>query len=81
MGGFGLTHWIILGVIVLVLFGKGRISDMMEDVGKGIKGFKKGIADEAAPTEQVKSITHIDGQPAPAQTVEQPVTASQPKVN
>ena len=47
MGSFSLWHWIILGGIVLVLFGgKGKISDLMGDFAKGIKSFKKGLADE-----------------------------------
>ncbi len=36
MGGFSLWHWLIVGIIVLLLFGKGRFSDMMGDVAKGI---------------------------------------------
>ncbi len=51
MGGFSLWHWLVVGVIILLLFGKGRFSDMMGDVAKGIKSFKKGMAeDEDAPT-------------------------------
>lgn len=47
MGGFSLWHWIILGAIVLLLFGgKGKISDLMGDFAKGIKSFKKGLADD-----------------------------------
>ncbi|MGP7984600.1 twin-arginine translocase TatA/TatE family subunit [Rhodoblastus sp.] len=52
MGGLSLTHLLLLGVIVLVLFGgKGKISDIMGDVAKGVKAFKKGLADDepAAP--------------------------------
>jgi sec-independent protein translocase protein TatA len=43
MGSFSLWHWIIVLVIVLVLFGRGRISEMMGDFGKGISSFKKGL--------------------------------------
>jgi sec-independent protein translocase protein TatA len=47
MGGFSWWHWVILLVVVLVLFGgKGKVSDLMGDVAKGIKSFKKGLADE-----------------------------------
>ncbi len=47
MGSFSLWHWIILGAIVLLLFGgKGKISDLMGDFAKGIKSFKKGLADD-----------------------------------
>jgi sec-independent protein translocase protein TatA len=44
--GLSLPHLIILAVVVLVLFGRGRISEMMGDFGKGIKSFKEGMADE-----------------------------------
>jgi sec-independent protein translocase protein TatA len=58
MGGFSWWHWAILLVVVLVLFGgKGKVSDLMGDVAKGIKSFKKGLADEPTETaEKAKSI-------------------------
>lgn len=46
MGGLSLPHLIVLALVVLILFGRGRISDMMGDFGKGIKSFKEGMADE-----------------------------------
>jgi sec-independent protein translocase protein TatA len=46
MGSLSIWHWLVVGVIVLLLFGKGRFSDMMGDVAKGIKSFKKGMAEE-----------------------------------
>ncbi len=46
MGGLSLPHLLIVALVVLVLFGRGRISDMMGDFGKGIKSFKEGMADE-----------------------------------
>jgi sec-independent protein translocase protein TatA len=46
MGGLSLWHWLIVGIIVLLLFGKGRFSDMMGDVAKGLKSFKKGMSEE-----------------------------------
>lgn len=49
MGGFSLWHWLVVGIIVLLLFGKGRFSDMMGDVAKGIKSFKKGMAEDDQP--------------------------------
>lgn len=42
----GLFQILIIALIILVLFGRGRISEMMGDFGKGIKSFRKGIADE-----------------------------------
>ncbi|ADY64635.1 MULTISPECIES: twin-arginine translocase TatA/TatE family subunit [Rhizobium/Agrobacterium group] len=46
MGSFSVWHWLIVLVIVLVLFGRGKIPELMGDVAKGIKSFKKGMADE-----------------------------------
>ncbi|MGQ0590172.1 MAG: twin-arginine translocase TatA/TatE family subunit, partial [Sphingosinicella sp.] len=46
MGGFSLWHWLIVGLVVLLLFGKGRFSDMMGDVAKGLKSFKKGMSED-----------------------------------
>ncbi|WP_057883523.1 twin-arginine translocase TatA/TatE family subunit [Tsuneonella troitsensis] len=46
MGSFSIWHWLIVLLVVLVLFGKGRVGDIMGEFGKGIKSFKKGIADE-----------------------------------
>ena len=46
MGGFGsIWHWIIVALVVLVLFGRGRISEVMGDFGKGISSFKKGMTE------------------------------------
>ena len=46
MGGFSLWHWLIVGIVIMLLFGKGRFSSMMGDVAQGLKSFKKGMADE-----------------------------------
>jgi len=46
MGGMSLWHWIIVLVIVMVLFGAGRIPRVMGDLAKGIKSFKAGMKDE-----------------------------------
>ncbi|MEJ6596051.1 twin-arginine translocase TatA/TatE family subunit [Parasphingorhabdus sp.] len=52
---------LIVAALVLVLFGRGRISEMMGDVGKGIRSFKQGITDEetsaAKPTPKIDSKT------------------------
>lgn len=47
MGSFSIWHWLIVLAVVLVLFGgKGKISAIMGDFGKGLKSFKKGMKDE-----------------------------------
>ncbi len=50
MGGLSLWHWLVVIILVMLLFGKGRISDMMGDLGKGLKSFKQGMADEDEKT-------------------------------
>ena len=46
MGNIGWTGIIIIAIIVVILFGKGKISSIMGDLAKGIKSFKKGMSDE-----------------------------------
>ena len=65
MGSFSIWHWLVVGILVLLLFGKGRFSDMMGDVAKGIKSFKKGMAEDDTPSPAPK---HIEGQRAPDAT-------------
>jgi sec-independent protein translocase protein TatA len=69
MGSFSIWHWIIVGAVVLLVFGgKGKISDIMGDVAKGIKSFKKGLSDDEASTEAARTpepVRSLDHQPAP----------------
>jgi sec-independent protein translocase protein TatA len=56
-----LWHWIVVIAVVLLLFGRGKISELMGDVAQGIKAFKKGMSeddsakDEAAKIEPAKA--------------------------
>ena len=51
MGSFSIWHWMLFGAVALLLFGgKGKISDLMGDVAKGVKSFKKGLADDEPTT-------------------------------
>ena len=73
MGGFSLWHWLIVIILVLLLFGRGRISDMMGDIGKGLKSFKQGLAeDETEKPAERKTIENrpIDVTPEPRRTEE-----------
>ena len=50
MGTFGIWHWLILGAVALVLFGgRGKVSELMGDFGKGINSFKKGLSEKDDP--------------------------------
>jgi sec-independent protein translocase protein TatA len=46
MGTFSLAHWLVVLAVVLVVFGPGRLSGMMGDLGKGIKSFRQGMAED-----------------------------------
>jgi sec-independent protein translocase protein TatA len=45
MGSFSIWHWMIMLVVVLLLFGSGKVSSLMGDFAKGIKSFKKNMAE------------------------------------
>lgn len=60
MGSLGLWHWLIVLVVVLLLFGKGRISSLMGDLAQGVKAFKKGMAESETDPDA------DDNAPAPA---------------
>ena len=65
MGSFSWWHWAIVLVVVLVMFGgKGKVSDLMGDVAKGIKSFKKGLADD--PTETAADVKALGEQASDA---------------
>ena len=53
MGSLSIWHWIVVLVVVLLLFGRGKISELMGDMAQGIKAFKKGMSeDDTAKTEE-----------------------------
>jgi sec-independent protein translocase protein TatA len=67
MGSMSIWHWVVVAVIVMLLFGRGKVSDLMGDVAKGIKAFKKGMAEDetttpaqpvAPPPQPVRTIPH-----------------------
>ena len=65
MGGMSIWHWIIVGGVLLLLFGgKGKVSDLMGDFAKGIKSFKKGMAeDDSEVVERKTVVTPVPGDP------------------
>ena len=72
MGSLSIWHWIVVIGVVLLLFGRGKISDLMGDVAQGIKAFKKGMSEEevhaaspvttSTPAEPVRTLEHRAGQ-------------------
>ena len=46
MGSFSIWHWMVVLLVVLLLFGSGKVSNLMGDFAKGIKSFKKNMADD-----------------------------------
>lgn len=70
MGGASIWHWIVVGLIVMLLFGRGKISEMMGDVAKGIKAFKKGMAEDEAPAATTTTVTPAQPATEPVRTIE-----------
>lgn len=71
MGSFSLVHWVVLILVVMLLFGRGRISDLMGDFAKGINSFKKGLAEGETPAPA----------PPPAQVTNAAATPVQPSTD
>jgi sec-independent protein translocase protein TatA len=46
LGGFSLTHWLVVALVVVILFGAGKLPRLMGDLAKGIKSFKSTMRDE-----------------------------------
>ncbi len=46
MGGLSIWHWLIVLAVVLLLFGTGKVSNLMGEFGKGIKSFKQNISED-----------------------------------
>ncbi|WP_133364819.1 twin-arginine translocase TatA/TatE family subunit [Qipengyuania sediminis] len=81
MGSFSLWHWLVVLVIVLVLFGRGRVADIMGEFGKGLKSFKHGMKDEDAeytrriegPAQDAKPAGETSRDPQPAERADRPL--------
>ncbi len=71
MGSFSLIHWIILGVVILLLFGGNRFSAMMSDVAKGLKNFKQGLSEDDKPADNAEQ--RRDPRQLPPQANREPI--------
>ena len=64
MGAFSIWHWIIVLIVVLILFGgKGKLSSIMGDFGKGLKNFKDQIKSNKENEEEIEVITETKTKP------------------
>jgi len=70
MGTFSIWHWIIVIGLILVLFGRGKVSELMGDVAKGIKSFKKGMADDDEVAAEPRAIARDPAQPVSPERVD-----------
>ncbi|MBP0439809.1 twin-arginine translocase TatA/TatE family subunit [Tianweitania sediminis] len=63
MGSFSIWHWLIVLVVVLLLFGRGKIPELMGDMAKGIKSFKKGMTDDDTAEDTRSDPRTVDHRP------------------
>jgi sec-independent protein translocase protein TatA len=81
MGEFSIWHWLVVLLVVMLLFGGGKVSSLMGDFAKGIKTFKKNMADDSDPAQDAAeakpaaSISGPAGEAAP-RTVARETTAA-----
>jgi sec-independent protein translocase protein TatA len=57
LNNIGLPGLLLIAVVVLVLFGRGKISSLMGEVGKGITAFKRGVDDSKKEIEDTAEVT------------------------
>jgi sec-independent protein translocase protein TatA len=70
MGGMSLFHWVIVALVVLILFGRGKLSETMGDFGKGMREFRKGMKDEDEERERKVASKHPEIAPPSKVTIE-----------
>lgn len=80
MGSFSIWHWLIVLAVVLLLFGRGKIPELMGDVAKGIKNFKKGMSDDDATTTTTQERRTLDARDGEIVTRETTTSTDKPLV-
>ena len=82
-GSIGFTELILILVIVLIIFGAGKLPQLGEGLGKAIKGFKKSVHEADAIEAEAQAQAQMAGQPtqipAPASPAASPVEATSPE--
>ena len=66
MGAFSFWHILVVLVLVLLLFGRGKISGLMGDLAQGIKSFKRGMAEDTAKADETPKTIDAKAEPAAA---------------
>ena len=66
MGSFSLWHWLLVLVIILIVFGAGKLPRVMGDFAKGIKAFRSGMKEEGAVEDKAKPADATPGTTPPA---------------
>lgn len=88
MGSFSIWHWVIVLLVVLLLFGSGKISGLMGDFAKGIKSFKQNIKEDERPADAAMTAEsvppagttgHISAPLPGATTTTAPTTSTGPR--
>ena len=70
MGSFSAVHWIVIAIVVLVLFGGGKLSQTMGDFGKGVREFRKGMKEEDDDHERKVASKHPEIAPPSKVTID-----------
>ena len=70
MGSFSAVHWIVIAIVILVLFGGGKLSQTMGDFGKGVREFRKGMKDEDEERERKLASKHPEIAPPGKVTID-----------
>ena len=68
MGGFSITHWLILLVVVVIVFGTSKLKNAGKDIGSAVKGFKEAVKEDdkdrldhtANPQQELKQALKAD---------------------
>jgi len=80
MGGLSIWHWVVVLLVILLLFGSGKISGLMGDLAKGIKSFKQNMKEDESMEAQAspppaQPAGTLPG-PAPAARAPEPAEAA-----
>jgi sec-independent protein translocase protein TatA len=70
MGSFSAIHWIVIAIVILILFGGGKLSQTRGDYGKGVREFRKGMKEEDDDHERKVASKHPEIAPPSKVTID-----------